>query len=96
MERATTYEVWRAAAEELDTLEHNDEWSADDRSNYYDVDVVRDDIAQFARCRSEGDVRGLIDHLEGVPGLVTVVEIGRATPAARTINLIMTMKSGIR
>ena len=47
MRKATTYAEWRAAAEELDWLEGNADWRADDHSPYYDAALLRRHISEL-------------------------------------------------
>ncbi|MDF1561402.1 MAG: patatin-like phospholipase family protein [Deltaproteobacteria bacterium] len=64
MESALTYEDWLAAAETLDALEHNDAWLEDERSNYYDHEVIREDVARFESCLAREDAPALVELLE--------------------------------
>jgi len=55
MRKATTYAEWRAAAEELDWLEGNADWRADDHSPYYDAALLRRHISELETLQEAGN-----------------------------------------
>ncbi|KAF2000278.1 patatin-domain-containing protein, partial [Amniculicola lignicola CBS 123094] len=59
-EQAETYEEWKAAAEELDMLEGNDVWKADDQSTEYDVALVAARLKDLDDARLSCDVKRMM------------------------------------
>ncbi len=64
MSRARTYQSWLDAAEALDRATGLDVWRADDESDHYLADVLRDDLQRIEALRDAGKVAHLLVHLE--------------------------------
>ncbi|KAK2067844.1 hypothetical protein P8C59_001550 [Phyllachora maydis] len=62
MQHARTRTEWETAAAELDALEGNEEWKADDASDDYHADVIQDKLRELDDARNAGDI-GLIMYL---------------------------------
>ncbi len=59
MAQAPEYDSWRAAAEELDRLDGNDEWRADDSATQFDAQLLRRHIGELQSLAKSGDVAAL-------------------------------------
>lgn len=51
MEDAATYEEWLQAASALDEMEGADSWKAQEESNYYDSELIRQRLQEMQRVR---------------------------------------------
>lgn len=56
---ATGWVQWFELASELDRIDGNEAWRADDESPYYDAALVRRHISELRRLRADGDAVGL-------------------------------------
>ncbi len=63
MYTATSVNEWCTAARELDRLEQRDKWKGVDESPYYDHGLVSETIDALRKCKSSGDVHGLMSQL---------------------------------
>jgi TAG lipase/steryl ester hydrolase/phospholipase A2/LPA acyltransferase len=64
MRRAESYQDWSAAAEELDQLEGNDRWRAEDASPLYDHALLRQHLDRLQQLRRDGRADLLIRALQ--------------------------------
>ncbi|KAF1974387.1 patatin-domain-containing protein [Bimuria novae-zelandiae CBS 107.79] len=60
MREATSYEEWKTAASELDTLEGNDAWKLEDESSEYDAELVKARLEQLDDARLNCDVQRML------------------------------------
>lgn len=58
--QATTLKDWKAAAEELDQLEGNDQWKLDDESGDYYPEVIRASTAALDTARTNCDMHAMM------------------------------------
>lgn len=58
--QAASYDDWKAAATELDTLEGNDAWKLEDESSEYDAELVRARLEQLEEARLSCDVKRML------------------------------------
>ncbi|KAL7939287.1 acyl transferase/acyl hydrolase/lysophospholipase [Trichoderma chlorosporum] len=62
MKSAETLKQWQAAAQELDTLEGNDEWRRDDESSDYNPRLIEERLQALDEARESRDIRTMM-HL---------------------------------
>ncbi|PSN63193.1 patatin-domain-containing protein [Corynespora cassiicola Philippines] len=60
MRNAETYDEWKTAASELDTLEGNDAWKFEDESQEYDAALVASRLQQLDEARLNCDVKRML------------------------------------
>ncbi|KAJ4358450.1 Lipase 5 [Didymosphaeria variabile] len=60
MRDAESYDDWKAAATELDTLEGNDAWKMEDKSSEYDAELVKVRLGQLDEARLNCDVKRML------------------------------------
>lgn len=58
--QADTYDSWKAAATELDTLEGNDAWKLEDESTEYDAELLKTRLEQLDEARLNCDVKRML------------------------------------
>ena len=58
--QAESYEDWKSAASELDTLEGNDAWKNEDESLEYDAALVKARLDQLDEARTNCDVKRML------------------------------------
>jgi len=52
LREATTYEMWKEAAHQLEKLEGKEEWKADDEYEHYNHKLMQQDLSQIRKLRS--------------------------------------------
>lgn len=65
MERADTYQAWRACAEELDSVTGGDRWRRDKSSPYFDGAALQHKIDALEALLQRGDIFTLMFQLRG-------------------------------
>ncbi|MDP9140384.1 MAG: patatin-like phospholipase family protein, partial [Pseudomonadota bacterium] len=69
LDNAADYRTWREISLELDRLEGNDAWKADDTSEDFDYLLIKERLSELRRLRATGDARRLaFDLAEGLHG----------------------------
>lgn len=63
LDAATTHVEWAEAAAEHDRASGAADWRADDESDVYDADLIRDDLRRLRALRAAGDGTALIREL---------------------------------
>jgi NTE family protein len=63
MREAADYATWRAAAEDLDTLQGLDEWKQEEASEDYDWKLIKSRLGQIRQFREQGRIDRLVHHL---------------------------------
>lgn len=64
LKNAATYTEWRTAALELDVLQGNDRWRAEDASPFYPYELLREQIQQMENLRSQDDSKALVSYMQ--------------------------------
>ncbi len=69
LDNAADYRTWREISLELDRLEGNEAWKADDTSEDFDYLLIKERLSELRRLRATGDARRLaFDLAEGLHG----------------------------
>ncbi len=69
LHNAKTYQAWKEAAIEYDRLAGHNDWKEDDRSPYYDYELIRSRLKELREDRENRDVEKLVFNLhEGLHG----------------------------
>ena len=83
---APNYEVWKAAALELDFLEGNAEWKEDFASDLYHYELIYDRLSNLKQYRQQNDVERLKrarSREHGQPGTLHAIPRWHQTPDRR-------------
>jgi TAG lipase/steryl ester hydrolase/phospholipase A2/LPA acyltransferase len=60
LDKATNYEQWEAAGEEIDAATGKDKWKETDQSPYYDSLLLKDRLGLLKKARESEDLETMI------------------------------------